>query len=347
MHSMTESLLAWYDLHARSMPWRGIHDPYRTWVSEIMLQQTRVETVIPYYTRFLAMFPTLKDLAAAPEADVLKAWEGLGYYSRARNLHQGAKQVMADYGGKLPANPEELRRIHGIGPYTAGAIASIAYELPVPAVDGNVIRVIARLFGIREDAGAPAGRRKIEEIAADLVPDDRPGDYNQAVMDLGAMICVPGTPDCAHCPLASRCNAYSRGDAAELPILAKAKPPRMIQWTVVIVRSGDRVLIRKRTEKLLQGLWCFPMVEESPSPEELMHHIRNKWKMDVSNFKEEGEARHVFTHQVWQMRIVQMRAAAGAKAPAGCRFIAMEDTHRLPIPTAMAVPFRIATRDSE
>ena len=197
MHPITAALLAWYDRSARTLPWRGIHDPYRTWVSEAMLQQTRVETVLSYYGRFLSRFPDLPSLAAAEEADVLKLWEGLGYYSRARNLLKGARMVMENCGGQRPADPERLRAICGIGPYMAGAIASIAYDIPVPAVDGNVIRVVSRLYGIREDASSSAVRRNIESLAASLIPAERPGDHNQAVMDLGATVCVPGTPDFA------------------------------------------------------------------------------------------------------------------------------------------------------
>ena len=186
-------LLAWYDAHARSLPWRGIHDPYRTWVSETMLQQTRVETVLAYYERFLQRFPTVKALAAAPEDDVLKLWEGLGYYRRARNLHRGAQQVMEEFGGVMPSAVEQLRKIHGVGEYTAGAIASIAFDQPVPAVDGNVIRVVSRFRGIRENVGAPSVRRQLTAEAAALVPEERPGDFNQALMDLGSAVCVPGT----------------------------------------------------------------------------------------------------------------------------------------------------------
>ena len=192
MDRITASLLSWYDRCARILPWRGFHDAYRTWISEAMLQQTRVETVLSYYPRFLERFPDLPSLARASETDVLKAWEGLGYYSRARNLWKGAKQVMEEYGGTLPSDPSELRRICGIGPYSAGAIASIAYDVPVPAVDGNVIRVISRLYGIRTDAFESGTRRRIEDLAVSLVPEQRPGDHNQAMMDLGATVCVPG-----------------------------------------------------------------------------------------------------------------------------------------------------------
>ena len=268
MHSISAALLAWYDRNARVLPWRGIRDPYRTWVSEAMLQQTRVETVLSYYDRFLARFPDLPSLAAAEEADVLKMWEGLGYYSRARNLLNGARQVMRDFGGSLPPDPDRLRAVSGIGPYMAGAIASIAFGVPVPAVDGNVIRVISRLCGVRENVGVPAVRKRVEALAAGLVPAERPGDHNQAMMDLGAGVCVPGTPNCAACPLSGFCDAFRAGDAASLPVLPKARPPKEVPWTVLILRSGNRVLLRQRTESLLRGLWCFPMLEGVLTEEE-------------------------------------------------------------------------------
>ena len=335
MEHITASLLSWYDRCARVLPWRGFHDAYRTWVSEAMLQQTRVETVLSYYPRFLERFPTLSSLAEADEADVLKAWEGLGYYSRARNLWKGAKQVMAEYGGLLPREPEKLRQICGIGPYSAGAIASIAYDIPVPAVDGNVIRVISRLYGIRTDALENETRRRIESIAASLVPAERPGDHNQAVMDLGATVCIPGTPDCRRCPLSAFCDAFHAGDAAELPVLPKSKPQRSISYAVLLIRSSGRILMRMRTERLLQGLWCFPMIEGEFSPDELTLQIRKRFRLSVSNPVDAGCARHVFTHQIWQMHIYETDAEASASAPAGYEFVPLDLVKTLPLPVAM------------
>ena len=335
MKQIASALLAWYDRNARVLPWRGFHDAYRTWVSEAMLQQTRVETVLSYYDRFLARFPDLPSLAAAPEADVLKAWEGLGYYSRARNLWNGARQVVSEYDGILPRDPEQLRKIRGIGPYTAGAVASIAYDVPVPAVDGNVVRVLSRVFGIRADARAPETRRRIETLAASLVPAERPGDYNQAVMDLGATVCVPGTPDCGRCPLSGCCDAFRAGDASALPVLPKARPPREIPCAVLLIRSGSRVLMRLRTERLLQGLWCFPMLEGTFSPEEAAARAREELGLSCSDPVEAGSARHVFTHQVWQMRLYTMSAEASAPAPEGYAFIPVDSLSSLPLPAAM------------
>ena len=340
MHPVTAALLAWYDRSARILPWRGIHDPYRTWVSEAMLQQTRVETVLSYYDRFLARFPDLPSLAAAGEADVLKLWEGLGYYSRARNLLKGARMVMESFGGCLPADPERLRAICGIGPYMAGAIASIAFDIPVPAVDGNVIRVVSRLYGIREDASLPAVRRNIESLAAALVPEDRPGDHNQAVMDLGATVCVPGTPDCGRCPLSPFCDAYRAGDAPDLPVLPKARPPKTVPWTVLIIRSGARVLLRRRTERLLQGLWCFPMLEGFLSPEELPGAVRSKLHLSVRDPRSHGKGRHVFTHQIWDMALFSLSADDSVPAPAGYEFVETDEIKNRALPAAMNAALR-------
>lgn len=334
MKQIRENLLAWYDAHARVLPWRGIHDPYRTWVSETMLQQTRVETVMGYYARFLERFPTVQALAEAPQDDVLKLWEGLGYYSRARNLHKGAQQVVNDYGGEIPREVDALRRISGIGPYTAGAIASIAFDQPVPAVDGNVIRVTSRLMGIRENVGIPSVRRSIEQLAGELVSPERPGDFNQAMMDLGATICVPGTPACERCPLYGQCDAYREGDAEELPVLPRKSPPRQLEYDVCLIFSGDRVLMRQRTETMLHGLWVFPMLEGHAALRQLPSAIRRLSRLPVTEIECAGEARHVFTHQVWNMRLLIMQTKE-TQAAAGWRFVTLEEMDALAVPTAV------------
>lgn len=328
-------LLSWYDQHARKLPWRGIRNPYYTWVSETMLQQTRVETVIGYYARFLERFPTVASLASADEQDVLKLWEGLGYYSRARNLHKGAKQVMKEYGGILPSDVNELRRISGIGPYTAGAIASIAYDQPVPAVDGNVIRVISRIKGVRENVGVPSVRRQIEAEAAKLACCDRPGDLNQAMMDLGARICVPGTPDCEHCPLNTLCDAYDAGDAEELPELPRKNPPKHLEYDVLIIRSENRVLMKQRTEAMLNGLWVYPMLEGWNETSDMPAKVRRLVRLDVGQPVHVGQARHVFTHQIWEMQLYTMTVHDDADPPTGYRFVSREEMLQLAIPTAV------------
>ena len=341
---IADLLLAWYDQHARTLPWRGIHDPYRTWVSETMLQQTRVETVLGYYARFLERFPTVADLAAAPEDDVLKMWEGLGYYSRARNLHKGAKQVMAEYGGVIPADVEQLRKISGIGPYTAGAISSIAFDQPVPAVDGNVIRVVSRLRGIRENVGIPSVRRALEGEAASLVPQLRPGDFNQALMDLGSAICTPGTPGCEKCPLRDECDAYAAGDAEDLPVLPRKNPPKVIDYAVCLIFSGDRVLMRQRTEAMLKGLWVFPMAEGKLTLRQVPAAVKKLTKLAAKDVQSAGEAKHVFTHQIWQMQLYTMTVPEDAQAPNGYQFIPVGEMHTLAIPTAVKAAVK-AVRD--
>ena len=342
MKEITSALLSWYDCCARNLPWRGFHNAYRTWVSEAMLQQTRVETVIPYYERFLSRFPSLPDLAAAQEADVLKMWEGLGYYSRARNLLKGARQVMEQYGGILPEDPALLQKIIGIGPYTAGAIASIAYNIPVPAVDGNVVRVYSRLFGIRENVLLPAVRKEIEDTAAAIVPLDRPGDYNQAVMDLGATVCVPGTPDCARCPLSAFCDAFACGDAPDLPLIPGKAPQKVLHWTIPVLRSGNRTLVRQRTETLLQGLWCFPMLEcELPEAPAV---LENRFHFHTVAAGSALHARHVFTHLIWEMDVLPLDTAPDAAAPPDYHWIAADELDSFVFPAAMNAALGVARR---
>ena len=326
-------LLRWYDEHARTLPWRGIHNAYHTWVSETMLQQTRVETVLSYYDRFISRFPTVEALASAPEDEVLKLWEGLGYYRRARNLHKGAQQVAAEFGGVMPSDVKELLKISGIGEYTAGAIASIAYDQPVPAVDGNVIRVVSRVTGIRENVGIPSVKRRIAQEAAALVPKERPGDFNQAMMDLGATICVPGTPSCEKCPVAALCDAYREGDAENIPELPRKNPPKVINYDLCLIFNGNRVLMRQRTETMLQGLWIYPMIEDHHTMKQLPPLVKRKIGLPVTDIQAAGEAKHIFTHQVWQMKIYTMQTTA--EAPAGWRFVTLEEMQQLTIPTAV------------
>lgn len=332
MH-FAELLLRWYDQHARVLPWRGIHNAYHTWVSETMLQQTRVETVLAYFDRFIRRFPTVEALAAAPEDEVLKLWEGLGYYRRARNLHKGAQQVVAEHGGVIPRDVKELLKISGIGEYTAGAIASIAYDQAVPAVDGNVIRVVSRVKGIRENVGIPSVKRRIAQEAAALVPQSRPGDFNQAMMDLGATICVPGTPSCERCPVSALCDAYREGDAEDIPELPRKNPPKVIDYDLCLIFNGDRVLMRQRTETMLQGLWVYPMVEDHHTIKQLAPLVKKRIGVPVTDIQPAGDAKHIFTHQVWQMKLYIMHTTA--EAPAGWRFVTMEEMQQLTIPTAV------------
>lgn len=258
-------LLAFYDARARDLPWRRDTDPYRVWVSEVMLQQTRVETVVPYYERWLERFPTLDALAEAPIDDVLHAWAGLGYYRRAHNLHRAARAVRERHHGELPEDPDALRDLPGIGDYTAGAIASIAFGRPEPAVDGNVRRVLSRLH----DLPGP-GAAELRRLAAALVPEDRPGDFNQALMEFGATVCTPRAPRCEACPLAEHCRARAAGTQLERPLPKRSKPlpEDDVGTAVVVAPDGALLLVRRPDEGLLAGLWEFPgaAVEEGEAP---------------------------------------------------------------------------------
>ena len=326
LKEMARPLLAWYDENRRILPWREEVSPYRTWVSEIMLQQTRVAAVLPYFHRFMERCPTVEALAAADEQELLKLWEGLGYYSRARNLQKAARIITGEYGGQLPADQKALMALPGIGDYTAGAILSIAFGVPIPAVDGNVIRVASRVMGIRENVGIPSVRRELEEKVDSLVPAARPGDFNQALMDLGAAVCVPGTPNCDVCPLRAHCDAYDAGDAEDLPVLPQKNPPKPFDWDVLLIFSSEKVLMRQRTETMLHGLWVFPMLPghtDNPSDFGAQMH------MNLRNVRPAGDAKHVFTHQIWRMKLYQMDAP-DADAPKGYRFVTLDEMNRMP-----------------
>jgi len=252
-------LLKWYHLNQRTLPWRGHPDPYAVWVSEIMLQQTRVETVIPYFEKWMRLFPTITSLAHASEQSVLNAWEGLGYYSRARNLHKAAQIVAEQYQGEIPRDLDELRKLPGIGRYTLGAIASIAFDMNVPALDGNIKRVYARVFDIAEPVDSPGGDKLLWELAEKSLPKKDAGDYNQALMDLGATICVPKNPRCLICPLMKLCKARENGTQNQRPVkLPKKSVPHHIHVAGVIENKGKVLLARRPSKGLLGGMWEFP-----------------------------------------------------------------------------------------
>jgi A/G-specific adenine glycosylase len=256
---IARALLAWYRAGHRALPWRGARDPYRIWVSEIMLQQTQVETVIPYYRRWLRRFPSVRALAAAPEREVLALWEGLGYYSRARNLRRAAQMVVHDYGGRLPRTVAGLLELPGVGPYTAAAIASLAFGADAAVLDGNVKRVLARLFDFRDDVKSPRGEKHLRALAQNLLPPGEAGDYNQALMDLGATICAPRAPRCEICPLSKHCLARKLGVQLERPTpRARAPLPERTLAVGVIRKRGRALIVRRPADELLGGLWAFP-----------------------------------------------------------------------------------------
>jgi A/G-specific adenine glycosylase len=252
-------LAAWYRRHRRDLPWRRTRDPYRIWISEVMLQQTQVATVIAYYERFVRRFPSLRALAAAREEEVLAAWSGLGYYRRARNLHAAAREIVARHSGILPADPQALRALPGIGSYTAGAVASIGFDRPEPALDGNAERVLTRLLALRGDVASARVRRRLEEVARALLSCGKPSEITQALMELGALLCSPASPRCARCPLRGACRARAAGIQEQLPQSKPSRPAVRRQSAVAIVRSGGAYLMVRRSEPgLMQGLWEFP-----------------------------------------------------------------------------------------
>lgn len=295
------ALLAWYDQHAADLPWRGQRDPYAIWLSEIMLQQTQIETVIPYYRRFLRSYPSVAGLASAPLDDVLKAWEGLGYYSRARNLHRTARIVAHEYEGQWPATVEGLRRLPGIGPYTAGAIASIAFGVRAPVLDGNVIRVLTRLADIEDDVTLRSTQQALWRLADALVPPERPGDYNQALMELGQTICTPRQPQCAACPLRDLCRAHASQTQMQRPVKPARAPIPHYDVAAGIIRDAEgRILIAQRpAEGLLGGLWEFPGGKQEAGetlPQTLVRELREELAIDVEVGELFVRVRHAFTH---------------------------------------------------
>ena len=312
-------LLAWYDEGHRDLPWRAVPTPYRVWVSEIMLQQTRVEAVRSYFDRWMQALPDIPALAAADEAVYMKLWEGLGYYSRVRNLHRAAVEVCEQYGGELPADYARLLALPGVGEYTAGAIASIAFGLPVPAVDGNVLRVAARLDNDLTPITDAGYKRQTRARFAALMPADRPGDLNQALMELGATVCLPnGAPRCADCPLQHLCLGCHHGNAAMLPVRAAKKARRVENRTVLLARCGPLVGIRRRPAKgLLAGLWELPALEGHLSPEEARAALAAQgWQ--VQKLLSLRPAKHIFTHVEWHMNGYYIELAA---PPDGLTFV--------------------------
>ncbi|MFW5924866.1 MAG: A/G-specific adenine glycosylase [Myxococcota bacterium] len=309
---MRAALLRWYDRHRRDLPWRRTRDPYAIWVSEVMLQQTRVDTVIPYYERFLSRFPTPRALAEADEDRVLAAWSGLGYYRRARLLHAGVREVVERYGGRVPEDPEARRGLPGVGRYTAGAIGSIAFERPEPIVDGNVGRVLARIHGIDTPLGRAVTERQLWQRAAELVRGPRPGDLNQALMELGATVCTPVDPACDACPARRACQARRTGRVAELPVRKAKRDPTPVSLTAVVATVGRKrdggpcIWLLRGEGPLFGGLWTVPTVEDddrepgsarralraagiaarlSPDPVARLEHVLSHRRLTVSVYR--------------------------------------------------------------
>lgn len=295
-------LLHWYDYNARVLPWRDAPKPYYVWVSEIMLQQTRVEAVKGYFERFLETLPDIESLANAPEEKLLKLWEGLGYYNRVRNLQKAAKIVMEQYGGELPANYQELLKLPGIGSYTAGAIASIAYQIPVPAVDGNVLRVCKRVAGSYDDITKDKVKKELERDLLEIMPKDRPGDYNQSLMELGATVCIPnGKPLCEQCPLMHLCKGFQQGLTDEIPVKPAKKARKIEKRTILVFEYQGKYAIRKRESKgLLAGLWELPSLDGTYSMLKIEDYLREQGIKEYQ-IEELTKAKHIFSHIEWHM----------------------------------------------
>ncbi|MEW4353778.1 A/G-specific adenine glycosylase [Streptococcus pneumoniae] len=341
--SFREKLLSWYDDNKRDLPWRQSRNPYHIWVSEIMLQQTRVDTVIPYYERFLSWFPEIKDLAEAPEEKLLKAWEGLGYYSRVRNMQAAAQQMMETFDGQFPSTYDGIASLKGIGPYTAGAIASIAFELPEPAVDGNVMRVMARLFEVDYDIGNPSNRKIFQVIMEHLIDPKRPGDFNQALMDLGSSIESPVNPRTEESPVKEFSAAYLHGTMDKYPIKAPKKKPVPIYLKGFILENdeGKFLLEKNENDGLLSGFWHFPLIEsDSSSKEQLslfeessskegpsaIERFEQDYEMEVS-WQEIAfsQVQHVFSHRKWHIDLLYGRVSGTPALVGKTRWVAPEE----------------------
>jgi len=332
-------LLAWYAVHQRRLPWRGARDPYRIWVSEIMLQQTQVDTVIPYYRRWCKRFPTIRALAAAPQEAVLRLWEGLGYYARARNLHRAAQQIVHEHAGRIPRTGAELRLLPGIGRYTAAAIASIAFGVDAAVLDGNVKRVLARVFDFREDIKSARGEKKLWALAESLVPAGQAGDYNQAIMDLGATICTPLAPNCRACPVRTLCTAYKLGVQLERPVTRKRSPIPSKVLAAGVIRKNGRVLIRQRSANgLLGGLWSFPSGPPKNRQDlagALSRAINEELGMKIDVGRQVQTIMHTFSHFQLMLHVFDCRWQSGrlrsASGATRCKWVRVSELSDYPM----------------
>jgi A/G-specific adenine glycosylase len=320
---ISDRVLAWYARHQRNLPWRKTRDPYRIWVSEVMLQQTQVETVIPYYHRFLSQFPTVQSLAAAPLDDVLKAWENMGYYARARNLHVAAKEVMDRFGGKIPKTWDEIIHLPGVGSYTAGAILSIAFGQRVPALDANVRRVLSRLFAIDQPIDRSQTQRQLLELARSLVPIEGAGRFNQALMDLGSHICTPRKPDCTLCSIRELCRAYKHELQDVLPVVKRRGPIPHSHVTAGVIRDkrGQVLIVRRPDHGLLGGLWKFPGgVQQSDETleESLLRTAQEEVGIRIRIGRPITSVNHAYTHFRITLHAFQCRYQWGKPQAHGC-----------------------------
>ena len=328
-------LTAWYRSVRREYPWRQDPQPYTVWISEIMLQQTRIEAVLGYYERFMAAFPTVEALAAADEAAVLKLWEGLGYYSRARNLHKAARVICEQYDGHFPETYEAIRALPGIGDYTAGAIAAIALGQPRTAIDGNVMRVTARIAAVEEDILRATTRKKVQAILEAVYPEDQASDFVQGLMELGEQICIPGTPRCDSCPVQDSCRALTEGRTEQLPVRKKKEAPRRKDRLVVMIKQGDAVLLHRRSAEsgVLAGLWEYPGVDGS-DPSRMEEYFAEQLGLALRPVRHCMDAEHVFSHLRWCMKVYEAELTGPVPAEGFCWATKQQLQEEIMLPTA-------------
>lgn len=341
LQKIVQPLLTWYYKNARPMPWRDNPQPYWVWVSEIMLQQTRVEAVRDYFERFLQALPNPTALAQIEDDQLLKLWEGLGYYNRVRNLKKAAQIVCQEYHAQLPGDYELLKKLPGIGEYTAGAIASIAFQIPVPAVDGNVYRVISRVVGNSADVSLGKVKKAYFELVGKIVPTQKPGDFNQALMELGATVCLPnGYPLCLQCPLQSLCTAQKQKNPLDYPVKPDKKPRTVVKKTVLLIFYKDSVLVHQRENSgLLAGLWEFPCVEHKLKKSELLQQLK-ELGISPESVEKGISSKHIFSHLEWDMISYQIIAEKNSGLPEDMKWIS--NFEQTPIPSAFSAFFPIA-----
>ncbi|MCP3028845.1 A/G-specific adenine glycosylase [Halobacillus sp. A5] len=330
-------LIDWFNKEQRSLPWRENQDPYRVWVSEIMLQQTRVDTVIPYFNHFMEQFPTPEALASADEQDILKAWEGLGYYSRARNLQNAVREVVEYYEGKVPDNKEQLGELKGVGPYTKGAILSIAYDQPEPAVDGNVMRVLSRILLVEEDIAKASTKSLFEALVHELISKEYPSAFNQGLMELGAIICTPKSPSCLLCPVRSECRAFHEGRELDLPVKTKKKKQKKQPFAALFIENDQgEVLIEQRPSKgLLASLWQYPMVPLAEIAEsDIPSWFQLEFGITIQPEAAIDHVHHVFSHLIWDMKVIKAHTFDGKMDRANAIFVNKEQVKDYPFPVS-------------
>jgi len=342
VNSFSDKIIEWFQANKRDLPWRQTNDPYKIWVSEIMLQQTRVDTVIPYYKRFLNQFPTVFDLANASQQEVLKCWEGLGYYSRGRNLHHASKEVVEKFDGKLPTTWKEITTLKGIGPYTASAILSIAFQKKYAVVDGNVIRVLSRYYGLKNDIRKTSTKQTIQNFADDLIPENNPGDFNQAVMELGATVCTPQNPDCNNCILSVECIANKSAQTEIIPYKSPAKkiPHYNIAVGLILNDNNELLIALRPNESMLGGLWEFPGGKQKESEslkETTSRELKEELGIDVEVFSKFQDLNHTYSHFKITMHAFWCRITNGEPEPKSSQkiqWVSLDEIDQFPFPKA-------------